>query len=354
MGERRGGDGQDDGYRMTGFVVRDHRVRVPVDRADPARFGEIEVFAREVVDPRRASEDLPLLLFLQGGPGGMGPRPAQGGWLAKAQGLAAQVAEQAEIAVGLADAVLFVVDARVGATDEDEAVARVLRRAGKPVVLVANKVDDARSEADAQSLWSLGLGVAEAMDTAQRGMGLDWTTSLELIRRSLDAARDFPGARVASGCGTDHLAPEAADAVVFALVATAGQQALVVVGQLHDEHPELAEDFHQGDVVLDRRAVLEAEEDPHAALFMGQANVAGRAYRADQFGPGLEAAVPLAQARQGFASVLVVGDGGVHRAQATGLHLLEYLRAPVGVLQAVDHQEVVHGAYSFRAAGRWS
>ncbi|MBX3653306.1 MAG: dihydrodipicolinate synthase family protein [Ramlibacter sp.] len=55
-------------------------------------------------------------------------------------------------------------------------------------------------------LWSLGLGVAEAMDTAQRGMGLDWPTSLELIRRSLDAARDFgPHALVASGCGTDHL-----------------------------------------------------------------------------------------------------------------------------------------------------
>jgi Protein of unknown function (DUF993) len=54
-------------------------------------------------------------------------------------------------------------------------------------------------------LWSLGLGVAEAMDTAQRGMGLDWPTSLELIRRSLDASRDFPSAQLASGCGTDHL-----------------------------------------------------------------------------------------------------------------------------------------------------
>lgn len=62
-------------------------------------------------------------------------------------------------------------------------------------------------------LWSLGLGVAEAMDTAQRGMGLDWPTSLELIRRSLDAARDVPGALVASGCGTDHLAPEDAKSV---------------------------------------------------------------------------------------------------------------------------------------------
>ena len=64
-----------------------------------------------------------------------------------------------------------------------------------------------------QRLWSLGLGVAEAMDTAQRGMGLDWPTSLELIRRSLDAARDVPGALVACGCGTDHLAPEEAKSV---------------------------------------------------------------------------------------------------------------------------------------------
>lgn len=64
-----------------------------------------------------------------------------------------------------------------------------------------------------QRLWSLGLGVAEAMDTAQRGMGLDWPTSLELIRRSLDAARDVPGALVASGCGTDHLPAEDAKTV---------------------------------------------------------------------------------------------------------------------------------------------
>lgn len=62
-------------------------------------------------------------------------------------------------------------------------------------------------------LFKLGLGVAEAMDTAQRGMGMDWPTSLELIRRSLDAARDVPGALVASGCGTDHLAPENAKSV---------------------------------------------------------------------------------------------------------------------------------------------
>jgi len=54
-------------------------------------------------------------------------------------------------------------------------------------------------------LWSLGFGVAEAMDTAQRGMGLDWPTSLELIQRTLLEAKDYPNASVASGCGTDHL-----------------------------------------------------------------------------------------------------------------------------------------------------
>jgi hypothetical protein len=56
-------------------------------------------------------------------------------------------------------------------------------------------------------LWSYGLGVAEAMDTAQRGMGLDWPTSLELIRRSLAEAKHNPGAIIACGAGTDHLVP---------------------------------------------------------------------------------------------------------------------------------------------------
>ena len=68
-------------------------------------------------------------------------------------------------------------------------------------------IDWERTIAFRRHLWSLGLGVAEAMDTAQRGMGMDWPTSLELIRRSLDAAKDFPGALIGSGAGTDHLEP---------------------------------------------------------------------------------------------------------------------------------------------------
>jgi GTP-binding protein len=81
-----------------------------------------------------------------------------GGWEPSPEGLAAQVAAQARIAVEAADAVLFVADAVVGITDADEAVAAVLRRSRKPVVLAANKVDDAPGEPAAASLWSLGLG----------------------------------------------------------------------------------------------------------------------------------------------------------------------------------------------------
>jgi GTP-binding protein len=81
-----------------------------------------------------------------------------GGWEVGATGIHLRVAEQAEIAVELADAVMFLVDATVGSTDDDESVVRMLRRSGKPVVLVANKVDDQRTEADAAALWNLGLG----------------------------------------------------------------------------------------------------------------------------------------------------------------------------------------------------
>ena len=117
-----------------------------------------------------------------------------GGWVARAQGLAAQVAEQAEIAVGLADAVLFVVDARVGATDEDEAVARVLRRAGKPVVLAANKVDDAQAARPTpQSLWSLGLG-EPVMVSAMHGRG-----SGDLLDLALEALPEAPPERLGEG-----------------------------------------------------------------------------------------------------------------------------------------------------------
>ncbi|MFD6973381.1 ribosome biogenesis GTPase Der [Streptomyces sp. NPDC059979] len=95
-----------------------------------------------------------------------------GGWEQDVLGIDASVAAQAEYAIEAADAVVFVVDAKVGATDTDEAVVRLLRKAGKPVVLCANKVDGQSGESDAASLWSLGLGMPHPVSSLHgRGTG---------------------------------------------------------------------------------------------------------------------------------------------------------------------------------------
>ncbi|RJT38960.1 dihydrodipicolinate synthase family protein [Mesorhizobium waimense] len=71
-------------------------------------------------------------------------------------------------------------------------------------------VDWDRTMAFRHHLWALGFRIAEAMDTSQRGMGFDWASAKELIRRSIAEARTVEGADLASGAGTDHLAPAAA------------------------------------------------------------------------------------------------------------------------------------------------
>jgi GTPase len=115
-----------------------------------------------------------------------------GGWEPSVEGsasLAARVAAQARVAVDAADAVLFVVDAVVGATDADAAVAAVLRRSGKPVVLAANKVDDTVMEPQVHSLWSLGLGEPVPV-SALHGRG-----SGDLLDLLLAALPDAPAER---------------------------------------------------------------------------------------------------------------------------------------------------------------
>ncbi|WP_181705135.1 dihydrodipicolinate synthase family protein [Chthonobacter rhizosphaerae] len=71
-------------------------------------------------------------------------------------------------------------------------------------------IDWDRTLAFRHRLWDLGLGVAEAMDTAQRGMGLSWTDARDLIRRALAEAKSRDDALIACGAGTDHLAPSPA------------------------------------------------------------------------------------------------------------------------------------------------
>jgi hypothetical protein len=91
-------------------------------------------------------------------------------------------------------------------------------------------IDWDRTIAFRRHLWSLGLGVAEAMDTAQRGMGLDWGASLELITRTLDAAKEFPGALTGCGAGTDHL--EAAAGVTIDDVIRAYEEQCAAIEKL--------------------------------------------------------------------------------------------------------------------------
>ncbi|MGV9314864.1 ribosome biogenesis GTPase Der [Streptomyces sp. NPDC003691] len=105
-----------------------------------------------------------------------------GGWEQDVLGIDASVAAQAEYAIEAADAVVFVVDATVGPTDTDEAVVKLLRRAGKPVVLCANKVDGPSGEADAAMLWSLGLGEPHPVSALHgRGTGDMLDAVLEVL-----------------------------------------------------------------------------------------------------------------------------------------------------------------------------
>jgi GTP-binding protein len=81
-----------------------------------------------------------------------------GGWEAKPDGISVQVSAGAEIAMQQADVLAFVVDAQVGALDEDDILVQHLRKAKKPLILIGNKVDGEREESEAHGLWSLGLG----------------------------------------------------------------------------------------------------------------------------------------------------------------------------------------------------
>jgi GTPase len=126
-----------------------------------------------------------------------------GGWDPGVEGrqeLAARVAAQARVAVDAADAVLFVVDATVGVTDADAAVAAVLRRSRKPVVVAANKVDDAPGEPDVHALWRLGLGEPVPV-SALHGRG-----SGDLLDLILNALPEAPQERTAQEGGPRRVA----------------------------------------------------------------------------------------------------------------------------------------------------
>jgi len=119
-----------------------------------------------------------------------------GGWEPAAKGLQQLVAEQAAVAMRTADAIILVVDAVVGATTADEAAAKRLQRAGKPVFLAANKVDSERVEAEAAALWSLGLGQPHSISAIHgRGVADLLDTVLEALPEASQVASGGSGPR---------------------------------------------------------------------------------------------------------------------------------------------------------------
>ncbi|MBX3312610.1 MAG: ribosome biogenesis GTPase Der [Microbacteriaceae bacterium] len=165
-----------------------------------------------------------------------------GGWEPDAKGINKSVALQAEIAIDNADAVLFVVDATVGATSTDEAVVKLLRKAKKPVFLIANKVDDARQEPNVHSLWSLGLGEPYPV-SALHGRGVaDMLDALfeKLPRESQVAKREEGGPRRVAIVGRPNVGKSS-------LLNKAAREERVVVNELSgttrdpvDEQVEIA------------------------------------------------------------------------------------------------------------------
>ncbi|HKD97457.1 MAG TPA: ribosome biogenesis GTPase Der [Micromonosporaceae bacterium] len=115
-----------------------------------------------------------------------------GGWEPDARDRAAAIAAQAEMAIATADVVLFVVDTVVGSTDVDEAAVKMLRRSAKPVILVANKVDNQNIEMEAVSLWGLGLGEPQPVSALHgRGSG----DLLDLVLESFPEPAPLDGPR---------------------------------------------------------------------------------------------------------------------------------------------------------------
>ncbi|GAB3059560.1 ribosome biogenesis GTPase Der [Sediminivirga luteola] len=113
-----------------------------------------------------------------------------GGWDSQLKGMGNRITEQAEIAVELADAVVFVVDATTGPTATDEGMVAMLRKTRKPVLLAANKVDDERGELQAAELWSLGLGEPYPV-SAMHGRGI--ADLLDLVMEKLPEVSGVPG-----------------------------------------------------------------------------------------------------------------------------------------------------------------
>ena len=220
--------------------------------------------------------------------------------------LAEQVTAQARMSVEAADAVLFVVDAVVGITDADEAVAAVLRRSGKPVVVAANKVDDAPGEPAAAALWSLGLGEPYPVSALHgRGSGDLLDVLVAALPEAAAPERDAGGPRRVALIGRPNVGKSSL------LNRLAGEQRVLVhevAGTTRDPVDELIE---LGGVTwrfVDTAGIRRRARENQGADFYAGLRTAGALERAEVAVVLVDASEPLAE--QDLRIVSMVIDAG--------------------------------------------
>ena len=236
--------------------------------------------------------------------GGWDPYP--GDTAHASRSLAEQVTAQARMSVEAADAVLFVVDAVVGITDADEAVAAVLRRSGKPVVLAANKVDDAPGEPAAAALWSLGLGEPYPVSALHgRGSGDLLDVLVAALPEAAAPERDAGGPRRVALIGRPNVGKSSL------LNRLAGEQRVLVhevAGTTRDPVDELIE---LGGVTwrfVDTAGIRRRARENQGADFYAGLRTAGALERAEVAVVLVDASEPLAE--QDLRIVSMVIDAG--------------------------------------------